>query len=124
MRTALATTNLRLDTQKYYQQIPSIDGGFEDRVAESLHRAPPHNAPTTRQVPISSLSECGIFRRDDLGHIPIIPFYKRGCQDKCFPCDGKAQRKWSCRPAPAMERDAVCFPFPQIHRALVTTPFG
>ena len=56
------------------------------------------------------------------GQIPIIPFYKRGSQDKCLPCDGKAQGKWSCRPAPAMERDSVKFPFPQIHRAVGTTP--
>src|SRR6202521_886859 len=32
-------------------------------------------------------------------HIPIIPFYKRGCQDKCFPNGGKTKVKWSCRPA-------------------------
>src|SRR5580692_6355433 len=55
---------------------------------------------------------------------PIIPFYKRGCQDKCLAHDGKAQGKWSCRPAPAMERDSVNFPFPQIHRAVGTTPFS
>jgi hypothetical protein len=35
-------------------------------------------------------------------HIPIIPFYKRGRQEKCFPGDGKARWKWSCRPAPVM----------------------
>ena len=56
-------------------------------------------------------------------HPPIIPFYKRGCQDKCFPGDGKAPEKWSCHPAPVMERGSVMFPVPQIHGAVVTTPF-
>jgi hypothetical protein len=53
-------------------------------------------------------------------HIPIILFYKRGCQDKCLPHDGKAQGKWSSRPAPAMKRDAVNFAFRQIHRAVAS----
>lgn len=57
-------------------------------------------------------------------HIPIIPFYKRGCQDKYLPHDGKTAGKWSCHPAPVMERDAVSFPSPQIHRAFVTTPIS
>jgi len=57
-------------------------------------------------------------------HMTITPFYKRGCQDKSLPCDGKAQRKWSCRPAPVMNRDAVIFLSPQIHGAAVTTPIS
>ena len=56
--------------------------------------------------------------------LAIIPFYKRGSQGKCCSCDGKAQGKWSCRPAPVMERDSVNFPFPQIHRPVGTTPFS
>src|ERR1700733_5592226 len=65
-----------------------------------------------------------IFRLQLCGgpYIPITPFYKRGCQDKYLPHDGKTAEKWSCRPAPVMERDAVRFPLPQIHRAFVTTP--
>ena len=34
-----------------------------------------------------------------VGQIPRRPFYKRGCQDKCFPHNGKAQGKWFGRPA-------------------------
>ena len=55
-------------------------------------------------------------------HIPIIPFYKKGCQDKYLPCDGKAQG--ACRLAPVMKRDSVSFPFPQTHIAVATTPFS
>jgi hypothetical protein len=33
-------------------------------------------------------------------HIPITPFYKRGCQDKYLPCDGKTQSV--CRPVAVM----------------------
>ena len=57
-------------------------------------------------------------------HLPIIPFYKRGCQDKYLLHDGKTAGKWSCHPAPVMEGGAVSFPLPQIHCAFVTTPIS
>jgi len=54
--------------------------------------------------------------------IPISPFYKRGCQDKCLSGDSKTQGV--CRPAPVMKRDSVIFPSPRIHGAVVTPPLG
>jgi hypothetical protein len=50
-------------------------------------------------LPRVSSSKKLISRLDctETGHIPIIPFYKRGCQDKCHACDGKTQgicRDW------------------------------
>ena len=51
-------------------------------------------------------------REGDPGfQVTIIPFYKKGCQDKCLPCDGKTQG--AGRPAPVIAgRDSVVFPFP------------
>ena len=77
-------------------------------------------SPCARPSPDKSCRLLGMWLLAD-SQLLIIPFYKKGCQDKYLPHDGKTAGKWSCRPASVMERDAVSFPFPQIHRAFVTT---
>src|ERR1700674_4344069 len=55
---------------------------------------PPGELESLWEIPVSLVKH-----RTQIGHIPITPFYKRGCQDKCFPNGGKTKVKWSCRPA-------------------------
>jgi hypothetical protein len=79
-----------------------------------IHHGPESVTPLKAEYIGADQMPFFVFRLQLCGgpYIPIILFYKKGCQDKYFPCDGQAQRKWSCRPAPAMERDSVSFPFP------------
>jgi hypothetical protein len=68
------------------------------------------------QVPINPLIEMWDLLDSQL---PITPFYKRRCQDKCLPA--AAKREVLAVQPPVMERDSASFPFPQIHFAFVTT---
>jgi len=55
---------------------------------------------------------------------PVSAFYKRGCQEKHFSRDWNTQRELVSPSSPSHGVRVCDFPFPAVHLAVVTTPFG